>query len=76
MHHNFAKLIPLNMMLIETWFLFQERIDVKAFNSDGSYYKLSAVLNMTADRTKVGESILLITFWYELLFAVSLSISF
>lgn len=31
----------------------KERVDVKAFNSDGSYYKLSAVLNMTSDRTKV-----------------------
>ncbi|XP_033133174.1 uncharacterized protein LOC103833364 [Brassica rapa] len=31
----------------------QERIDVKAFCSDASYYKLSAVLNMTSDRTKV-----------------------
>lgn len=32
----------------------QERLDVKAFSSDGSYYKLSARLNMTSDRTKVG----------------------
>ncbi|KAI4344734.1 hypothetical protein L6164_011925 [Bauhinia variegata] len=31
----------------------KERIDVKAFNSDGCYYKLSASLNMTSDRTKV-----------------------
>ncbi|KAK7264763.1 hypothetical protein RJT34_32373 [Clitoria ternatea] len=31
----------------------KERIDVKAFHSDGSYYKLSALLNMTSDRTKV-----------------------
>ncbi|XP_027330645.1 uncharacterized protein LOC113846496 isoform X2 [Abrus precatorius] len=31
----------------------KERSDVKAFNSDGSYYKLSALLNMTSDRTKV-----------------------
>ncbi|CAN7131404.1 unnamed protein product [Brassica rapa subsp. narinosa] len=31
----------------------KERIDVKAFCSDASYYKLSAVLNMTSDRTKV-----------------------
>lgn len=31
----------------------KERIDVKAFSSDGSYYKLSARLNMTSDRTKV-----------------------
>ncbi|KAK7348007.1 hypothetical protein VNO80_22555 [Phaseolus coccineus] len=31
----------------------KERIDVKAFDSDGSYYKLSALLNMTSDRTKV-----------------------
>ncbi|KAF5200270.1 calcium-dependent lipid-binding family protein, partial [Thalictrum thalictroides] len=30
----------------------KERIDVKAFASDGSYYKLSAVLNTTSDRTK------------------------
>ncbi|XP_057544625.1 uncharacterized protein LOC130823840 isoform X3 [Amaranthus tricolor] len=29
------------------------RVDVKAFSSDGSYYKLSAQLNMTSDRTKV-----------------------
>ncbi|KAJ0228735.1 Vacuolar protein sorting-associated protein 13 [Hirschfeldia incana] len=31
----------------------KERIDVKAFCSDASYYKLSAVVNMTSDRTKV-----------------------
>ncbi|KAF5202036.1 Vacuolar protein sorting-associated protein 13c [Thalictrum thalictroides] len=31
----------------------KERIDVKAFASDGSYYKLSAVLNTTSDRTKL-----------------------
>ncbi|XP_018509312.2 uncharacterized protein LOC103833252 isoform X4 [Brassica rapa] len=31
----------------------KERIDVKAFCSDASYYKLSAVLNMTSDRTKL-----------------------
>ncbi|XP_043726204.1 uncharacterized protein LOC122672780 isoform X2 [Telopea speciosissima] len=31
----------------------KERVDVKAFASDGSYYKLSALLNMTSDRTKV-----------------------
>ena len=31
----------------------QERVEVKAYNSDGSYFKLSAVLNMTSDRTKV-----------------------
>ncbi|GAB2300237.1 hypothetical protein Dimus_034275 [Dionaea muscipula] len=29
------------------------RADVKAFNADGSYFKLSAQLNMTSDRTKV-----------------------
>lgn len=29
------------------------RVDVKAFHSDGSYYKLSALMNMTSDRTKV-----------------------
>ncbi|XP_057959044.1 uncharacterized protein LOC131151699 [Malania oleifera] len=31
----------------------KERVDVKAFASDGSYYRLSAVMNMTSDRTKV-----------------------
>lgn len=31
----------------------KQRVDVKAFSSDGSYYKLSAVLHMTSDRTKV-----------------------
>ncbi|XP_059444630.1 uncharacterized protein LOC132176414 [Corylus avellana] len=31
----------------------KERVDVKAYNSDGSYYKLSALLNLTSDRTKV-----------------------
>ncbi|OVA16691.1 Peroxin/Ferlin domain [Macleaya cordata] len=31
----------------------KEHIDVKAFTSNGSYYKLSALLNMTSDRTKV-----------------------
>lgn len=31
----------------------KERVDVKAFSSDGSYYKLSAQLKMTSDRTKV-----------------------
>lgn len=32
---------------------FQERIYVKAFNSNGSYYKLSALLRMASNRTKV-----------------------
>ncbi|KAF7837667.1 putative vacuolar protein sorting-associated protein 13A isoform A [Senna tora] len=31
----------------------KERIDIKAFDSNGFYYKLSALLNMTSDRTKV-----------------------
>ncbi|CAI9779714.1 unnamed protein product [Fraxinus pennsylvanica] len=31
----------------------KQRVDVKAFASDGTYYKLSAVLRMTSDRTKV-----------------------
>ncbi|XP_017974971.1 PREDICTED: uncharacterized protein LOC18603726 [Theobroma cacao] len=31
----------------------KERVDVKAYSSDGSYYKLSALVNMTSDRTKV-----------------------
>ncbi|XP_074383059.1 uncharacterized protein LOC141724723 isoform X2 [Apium graveolens] len=31
----------------------KQRVDVKAFNSDGSYYNLSAVLHMSSDRTKV-----------------------
>ncbi|XP_010266663.1 PREDICTED: uncharacterized protein LOC104604129 isoform X2 [Nelumbo nucifera] len=31
----------------------KERVNVKAFASDGSYYNLSALLNMTSDRTKV-----------------------
>ncbi|XP_073302377.1 uncharacterized protein [Primulina huaijiensis] len=31
----------------------KQRVDVVAFNSDGTYYKLSAVLHMTSDRTKV-----------------------
>ncbi|KAJ4956285.1 hypothetical protein NE237_013068 [Protea cynaroides] len=31
----------------------KEWVDVKAFSSDGSYYKLSALLTMTSDRTKV-----------------------
>ncbi|KAH7682946.1 Vacuolar protein sorting-associated protein 13 [Dioscorea alata] len=31
----------------------KERVNVKAFASDGSYYKLSAQLNMASDRTKV-----------------------
>ncbi|KAK1282846.1 hypothetical protein QJS10_CPB22g00662 [Acorus calamus] len=31
----------------------KERVDVRAFTSTGSYYKLSAVLNMASDRTKV-----------------------
>lgn len=30
-----------------------ERVDVKAFSSDGSYFKLSAQLKMSSDRTKV-----------------------
>lgn len=34
-------------------FLFQQRVDLRACGSDGSYYKLSALLNMTSDRTKV-----------------------
>ncbi|XP_024982723.1 uncharacterized protein LOC112519038 isoform X5 [Cynara cardunculus var. scolymus] len=31
----------------------KQRVDVKAFTSDGSYYNLSALLHMTSDRTKV-----------------------
>ncbi|KAL6576075.1 hypothetical protein OROHE_000546 [Orobanche hederae] len=31
----------------------KQRVDVKAFQSNGTYYKLSAVLHMTSDRTKV-----------------------
>ncbi|KAL6952989.1 hypothetical protein U1Q18_041399 [Sarracenia purpurea var. burkii] len=31
----------------------KQRVDVRAFNVDGSYYKLSAILHMTSDRTKV-----------------------
>ncbi|KAA8527969.1 hypothetical protein F0562_035162 [Nyssa sinensis] len=31
----------------------KQRVDVKAYSSDGSYYKLSALLHMTSDRTKV-----------------------
>ncbi|XP_057475541.1 uncharacterized protein LOC130763619 isoform X1 [Actinidia eriantha] len=31
----------------------KQRVDLKAFSSDGSYYKLSATLHMTSDRTKV-----------------------
>lgn len=31
----------------------KQRVDVKAFSSDGSYYNLSALLHMTSDRTKV-----------------------
>ncbi|KAM7259519.1 hypothetical protein ACFE04_015260 [Oxalis oulophora] len=31
----------------------KERVDVKAFGPDGSYFKLSAILTMTSDRTKV-----------------------
>ncbi|KAJ9559357.1 hypothetical protein OSB04_013971 [Centaurea solstitialis] len=30
----------------------KQRVDVKAFTSDGSYYNLSALLHMTSDRTK------------------------
>ncbi|XP_012842600.1 PREDICTED: uncharacterized protein LOC105962815 isoform X1 [Erythranthe guttata] len=31
----------------------KQRVDVRASHSDGTYYKLSAVLHMTSDRTKV-----------------------
>nr|GEV02157.1 vacuolar protein sorting-associated protein 62 [Tanacetum cinerariifolium] len=31
----------------------KQRVDVKAFSSDGSYHNLSALLHMTSDRTKV-----------------------
>ncbi|CAK9187594.1 unnamed protein product [Ilex paraguariensis] len=31
----------------------KQRVDINAFSSDGSYYKLSALLQMTSDRTKV-----------------------
>ncbi|KAK1380403.1 Calcium-dependent lipid-binding family protein [Heracleum sosnowskyi] len=31
----------------------KQRVDVRAYKSDGSYYNLSAVLHMTSDRTKV-----------------------
>lgn len=41
------------MQLPLIFFFSQERVDVTASSSDGSYYRLSAVLNMTSDRTKV-----------------------
>ncbi|MFS7892238.1 putative vacuolar protein sorting-associated protein [Helianthus anomalus] len=31
----------------------KQRVDVKAFSSDGTYYNLSALLHLTSDRTKV-----------------------
>ncbi|RAL47445.1 hypothetical protein DM860_013410 [Cuscuta australis] len=31
----------------------KQRVDIKAFGPNGNYYKLSAVLHMTSDRTKV-----------------------
>ncbi|KAG8370579.1 hypothetical protein BUALT_Bualt14G0131800 [Buddleja alternifolia] len=31
----------------------KQRVDVTAYNSEGNYYKLSTVLHMTSDRTKV-----------------------
>ncbi|CAH9120434.1 unnamed protein product [Cuscuta epithymum] len=31
----------------------KQRVDIKVFGPDGNYYKLSAVLHMTSDRTKV-----------------------
>ncbi|XP_059643008.1 uncharacterized protein LOC132284858 [Cornus florida] len=31
----------------------KQRVDVNAFSSDGSYYKLSTLVHMTSDRTKV-----------------------
>lgn len=51
--------------------LLQERIDVKAFNSDGSYHKLSALLDMTSDRTKVGVCVLLLSLVVTLSIAVA-----
>ncbi|XP_031740564.1 uncharacterized protein LOC116405552 [Cucumis sativus] len=39
-------------MLIDTAVLCQERVDVKSFSFDGSYYKLSTLLSTTSDRTK------------------------
>ena len=45
--------ISCNLCVFMGIYFFQQRVDVRAFNSDGSYYNLSAVLHMTSDRTKV-----------------------
>jgi hypothetical protein len=40
---------------LSVWFLPQmERVNLNAVNSSGAYYKLSAFLDMSSDRTKVG----------------------
>lgn len=46
--------------------LMQERVNVKAFASDGSYYRLSAHLKMASDRTKVHLLFLISAFIYVL----------
>ncbi|KAK4265962.1 hypothetical protein QN277_026944 [Acacia crassicarpa] len=49
MHHSEVYSPGISLLELEN----KERIDVKAFDSDGSYCKLSALLNVTSDRTKV-----------------------
>ncbi|KAM1191562.1 hypothetical protein PS2_011823 [Malus domestica] len=49
MHHSEIYSPGISLFELEK----KERLDVKVFSSDGSYYKLSARLSMTSDRTKV-----------------------
>ncbi|KAK6930330.1 Vacuolar protein sorting-associated protein 13, DH-like domain [Dillenia turbinata] len=48
-HHSDTYSPGISLLELEN----KERIDVRAFASDGSYFKLSTLLNMTSDRTKV-----------------------
>ncbi|KAL5541456.1 hypothetical protein UlMin_009166 [Ulmus minor] len=48
MHHSDVFSPGISLLELEK----KERVDIKAFSSDGSYYKLSARLNLTSDRTK------------------------
>ncbi|PKA57778.1 hypothetical protein AXF42_Ash015155 [Apostasia shenzhenica] len=49
MHHSEHYSPGVSLMDLER----KEQVDVNAFSSDGSYYKLSAQLKMSSDRTKV-----------------------
>lgn len=52
LHDNLCLFFNLHF-LIPIYLSLQQRVDVQAIGPDGTYYKLSAVMHMTSDRTKV-----------------------